>query len=315
MIPAPLVAVIATGGTIASRKNPDGSSTPSLDGQALLDRLGDLPPVRLRPVDLFAKDSSTLTLADMQRISDAVRTELGGGAAGVVVLHGTDAMEETALLLALQHPGAPVVLTGAQFTDDHPQADGPANMAAAIRAVLDGGGVRLAFGGRVLPAWGLVKFATDSADAFRLAVDAAAPDAAAPDAALTAPVGGIRVDLVAIHPGCDATHIDASLAAGAQGIVLAALGSGNATAAVTDAVARCAAAGVPVVLSSRVPMGRLAASYGGGGGGHDLVRAGAVLSPALRPGQARVLLAALIAAGQADRAAALLGQAAAGGAG
>lgn len=314
MIPAPLVAVIATGGTIASRKNPDGSSTPSLDGQALLDRLGDLPPVRLRPVDLFAKDSSALTLADMQRISDAVRAELGtepgGGAAGVVVLHGTDAMEETALLLALQHPGAPVVLTGAQFTDDHPQADGPANMAAAIRAVLDGGGVRLAFSGRVLPAWGLVKFATDSADAFRLAADAAAPDAA-----LTAPVGGIRVDLVAIHPGCDATHIDVSLAAGAQGIVLAALGSGNATAAVADAVARCAAAGVPVVLSSRVPMGRLAASYGGGGGGHDLVRAGAVLSPVLRPGQARVLLAALIAAGQADRAAALLGQAAAGGAG
>ena len=44
---------------------------------------------------------------------------------------------------------APVVLTGAQFTDDHPQADGPANMTAAIRAVLEGG-VRLAFGGRLL---------------------------------------------------------------------------------------------------------------------------------------------------------------------
>jgi L-asparaginase len=113
MTPAPLVAVIATGGTIASQQNADGSSTPSLNGQALLSRLGDLPPVRLKPVDLFARDSSTLTLADMQAASDAVGAELARGAAGVVVLHGTDAMEETALLLALQHPGAPVVLTGA----------------------------------------------------------------------------------------------------------------------------------------------------------------------------------------------------------
>ena len=299
----PLIAVIATGGTIASQKNADGSSTPSLDGQALLARLGDLPPVRLRPVDLFAKDSSSLTLADMQAVSDAVGAELASGAAGVVVLHGTDAMEETALLVSLQHPGAPVVFTGAQFTDDHPQADGPANMAAAIRAVLDGGaGVRLAFGGRLLPAWGLVKHATDSADAFRLAADAPAPKVV-----LTAPVGGVRVDVVAIHPGADAVHVDASLAAGAQGIVLAALGSGNATFAVAQAVARCHAAGVPVVVSSRVPTGRLAASYGGGGGGHDLVRAGAVLSAVLRPGQARVLLAALIAKGQVDRAAELFG--------
>lgn len=294
-----LIAVIATGGTIASQQNADGSSTPKLDGQTLLARLGDLPPVRLRPVDLFARDSSTLTLADMQAISDAVGHELADPeVAGVVVLHGTDSMEETALLIALQHPGGPVVLTGAQFTDDHAQADGPMNMAGAIRAVLDGpNGVRLAFGGRLLPAWGLVKHATDSADAFRLASGAAEPKLR-----LAAPVGDVRVDVVAVHPGCDATHIDASLAAGAQGIVLAALGSGNATSAVVDGVSRCRAAGVPVVLSSRVPTGRLAASYGGGGGGHDLVRAGAVLSTVLRPGQARVLLAALIAAGQVDRA-------------
>ncbi|TBN39000.1 asparaginase [Paracoccus subflavus] len=301
----PLFSIIATGGTIASRTASDGSSTPSLDGRALLARLGSLPPVRLRAVDLMARDSSTLTLADMQAISDAVGAELADPrVAGVVVLHGTDSMEETALLLALQHGPAPVMLTGAQFTDDHPLADGPANMAAAIRAVLDGpgGGVRVAFGGRLLPAWGLIKNATDNADAFRLAVETPMPDIR-----LEAPVDRVRVDVVAVHPGAEAVHLDASLETGAQGIVLAALGSGNATAAVVAAVGRCRDRGVPVVLSSRVPMGRLAASYGGGGGGHDLVAAGAVLSPVLRPGQARVLLAALIAAGQAGRAGEVFG--------
>ena len=44
-----------------------------------------------------------------------------------------------------------------------------------------------------------------------------------------------------------------------------------------------------------VPQGRLTPAYGGGGGGRDLQRAGATHATLLRPGQARVMLAALIA--------------------
>lgn len=293
---APLVAVIATGGTIASRRGADGASTPSLSGEDLLALVPQVS-ARLKPVDLMAKDSSSLTLADMQRISDAVGVELNDPAvAGVVVLHGTDAMEESSLLVNLQHAlTKPVVFTGAQFTADHKDADGPANLAQAIETALDpqnvAKGVLLSFGGRCLSAWGLYKLSADAADAFRSArplVKASAPN-------LVAPVADIRVDIVAIHPGCDATHIDASLQAGARGIVLAALGSGNANPDIAEAVKRCAERGVPVVVSSRVPEGRLVASYGGGGGGHDLVAAGAVHSSTLRPGQARILLAALLA--------------------
>ncbi|NTE56032.1 asparaginase [Agrobacterium tumefaciens] len=293
---APLVAVIATGGTIASRRGADGASTPSLSGEDLLALVPQVS-ARLKPVDLMAKDSSSLTLADMQRISDAVGVELNDPAvAGVVVLHGTDAMEESSLLVNLQHAlTKPVVFTGAQFTADHKDADGPANLAQAIETALDpqnlAKGVLLSFGGRCLSAWGLYKLSADAADAFRSArplVQASAPN-------LVAPVADIRVDIVAIHPGCDATHIDASLQAGAKGIVLAALGSGNANPHIAEAVKRCTKRGVPVVVSSRVPEGRLVASYGGGGGGHDLVAAGAVHSSTLRPGQARILLAALLA--------------------
>lgn len=290
---APLVAVIATGGTIASRKGDDGAARPALSGQDLLDLL---PPmqVRLRPVELLAKDSSALTLADMQLISDTVGTQLADPAiAGVVVLHGTDAMEETSLLVQLQH-GAdkPVVFTGAQFSADSPQPDGPGNLADAVKAVISGKncGVRLAFGGKLLPVWGLYKQASDRADAFALAGGDGAPVPTLPR-----PVTGLRVDIVALHPGADALHLDASIMAGAQGIVLAALGSGNTTSQIVAAVARAHAAGIPVITSSRVPEGVLAPSYGGGGGGHDLMAAGAVHSRLLRPGQARIMLAALLA--------------------
>ncbi|HRM74229.1 MAG TPA: asparaginase domain-containing protein, partial [Paracoccus sp. (in: a-proteobacteria)] len=129
----PLLAVLATGGTIASKKDSAGAASPALSGE---DLLATLPPVavRLRVRELLATDSSRLTLGDMQTISDAVAAELDDPAiSGVVVLHGTDAMEETALLVQLQRqPAKPVVLTGAQFASDHPHSDGPGNLADAV---------------------------------------------------------------------------------------------------------------------------------------------------------------------------------------
>src|SRR5690606_30982821 len=298
MTPAkPSIAVIATGGTIASKRGEDGASTPVLSGEDLLEFVPGLE-AELRPVDLMAKDSAILTLADMQRISDAVGSSMENSEIdGIVVLHGTDAMEETALLVQLQRRiGKPVIFTGAQFTADHPQADGPGNLATAIRLACDPAnadkGILIAFGGRIVPAWGAYKFSSDSADAFRSArmIEALSP-------ALAAPVGERRIDTIAIYPGCDALHIEASITVGARGIVLAALGSGNATPCVVEAVRECSRRDIPVVVSSRVPEGLLVPGYGGGGGGYDLGEAGAIHAHTLRPGQARILLAALIASG------------------
>jgi L-asparaginase len=100
------------------------------------------------------------------------------------------------------------------------------------------------------------------------------------------------VDIVALYPGADAVAIDAFVSAGAQGIVLEATGSGNTNPSVVAAVK---SAGVPVVVTTRVPVGTIEPTYGGGGGGADLVDAGAVFSPLLRAGQARVVLAVQIA--------------------
>lgn len=292
----PVLAVLATGGTIASRRDADGAARPSLSGGELL---ALVPPMRveLRPREVLAKDSASLTLGDMQAISDAVGAELADPAInGVVVLHGTDAMEETALLVQLQHqPAKPVVFTGAQFAADHPQSDGPRNLADALDAAMRAGraGVALVFGGRALPAWGLYKEASDSPEAF----GRAAEEGPSLDRALPAPVAGLRVDIVATHPGSDGLHLDASLAAGARGVVISAMGSGNATPELVAAIARARARGVPVVVSSRVPRGLLAPIYGGGGGGHDMRRAGAIHARLLRPGQARILLAVLLANG------------------
>jgi len=285
---AEFVALLTTGGTIASSRDEHGVSRP-VPGVGV-----DMDGVVVREV--MSKDSSALDLADLDAIRTAVVDALAeDGCAGVVVLHGTDTMEESALYVDLFHDDArAVVFTGAQRTADHPDPDGPGNIAAAVTAAWSEQGVLIAFGGRVLPARGAIKKHTFELDAFR---SAAVPR---PDPLRWQPVAGVRVDVVALYPGADGVQIDACREAGASGIVLEALGSGNTNALVVHAVKEAVAAGLHVVVTTRVPFGETSPTYGGGGGGHDLLDAGAVFSRELRAGQARIQLAALVATGATD---------------
>lgn len=317
------VVVLGTGGTIASRLDEHGAAAPVDRVGGLLAALGaelghDLV---LESRDLFVKDSSALTPADQALVVRAVQETLADPeVAGVVVTHGTDTAEETAYLLDLAHDDdRPVVLTGAQRPADAPDADGPRNLRDALRVAADpaarGLGVLVVFDGLVLAARGTRKVHTHQTAAFaqpdggplghvadgRLVVD----DAPAHRAHLTldtADLASIRVDIAAVYPGVDGTALQAFATAGARGVVLVATGAGNANPAVVAAVADLTDRGVVVGLTTRVDTGPVWGGYGGGGGGADLVAAGAVPLGTLRAGQGRILLLSLLAAlGDPDR--------------
>ena len=185
-------------------------------------------------------------------------------------------------------------MTGAMRSADAVDADGPANLRAAValaaRADARQLGVVVTLAGTVWEPLGLTKtgagfVGVEVAPAARRRIwfgDLSAAHAP-------------RVDVVATYAGGDAVAIDACVAAGAGGIVLESLGSGNAAVAVIDGVRRASSAGVAVVLSTRVPGGRVTVGYGPG---RMLVDAGAVVAPRLAPPQARVLLMAALASGR-----------------
>jgi L-asparaginase len=305
----PRTRLIATGGTIASRRSPQGLLS-GATGAELLDASG-LGEAGVEVEDVGSRGSYALTLADLTGLARRVRAALDDGVDGVVITHGTDTMEETAFLLDLVHEDdRPVVLTGAQRPFDSAAPDGPGNLAAALQVAASpharGLGALLVFDGLAWQARGVRKTETLASGAFsapgrgpamRIVSDTVLPLSRqrrpAPfrlDTAGPLP----RVDVVPLYVGADDALLQAAVAAGARGVVLQALGAGNAPPSVTESVARLVGRGVPVLVTSRVPAGPVSPLYAGGGGA-DLARAGAVFAADLSPWQARLLLSVALA--------------------
>lgn len=288
------VFVVSTGGTIASTADATGALVPTLTAADLVARSGTSREVRT--TDIASLDSSSLGLVELDQLRSLTSALLDDDhLSSIVITHGTDSIAETALALDLVHrDDRPVVLTGAMRPADHPHPDGPANLRGAIEAAASrrGEGVLVHFGGRTLPARGLRKVDTADVDAFRVPVALRRPMPVP-----AAPLSGLNVPILRAWPGDDGTLTRLVATQSPDGVVIEALGAGNVSEAMGEALAAMLRSGVPVVVATSVPYGEVAFSYGGAGGGSTLGDLGALPAGHLTAGQARIALLTALSTG------------------
>lgn len=315
----PHVHVIATGGTIASR----GAVGP-LSVEQLVEGVPGIGELATLTVEQFSNvGSSQITpehwLALSRRITDLFRE--WPGLDGIVVTHGTDTLEETALFLHLTVDDArPVVVTGAMRPPTVVAPEGPANLRAAVMVAGSAAGrdrgTLVTMNDQIFGAGDVAKVHTSRLDAFMAPAGGAlgvvegdqirflhpaAPPAVTVDLAQTETLP--RVDIAYAFGGADGTAVDAFVAAGARGIVLASVGRGNLPAELGNAARRAAEAGVVVLVSSRAGAGRVPVGSAPADPGRPFLPGAGPLNPQ----RARVLLMlALLRGGDADEVAHLV---------
>jgi L-asparaginase len=310
------VQVFFLGGTIGMTGAPGQGAAPRLDAVDMLSGVPYADSLEVVAVDFLKVASAHLQFDHVLALGRAADEAVAAGADGVVVVQGTDSMEETSYLLDLLWPhDAPLVLTGAMRNPGLPGPDGPANLAAAITVAAGpscrGLGALVVLNDEVHAARHVVKRHTSVPSAFE------SPNAG-PVARMLEGVPAVvsrpsrrsvlatpermwaRVPLLVASLDDDLAVYE-TVGALADGLVVAGFGAGHVRTEVADVLAKLAV-DRPVVLSSRTGAGSVhTRTYRGPGSEADLLARGLVNAGHLDGLKARLLLAVLLAHG-ADRA-------------
>lgn len=251
--------------------------------------------------------SAYLDLQDVIELGEDVATLLDQGGQGVVIVQGTDTLEEVAFALALLDlPSGAVVLTGAMRNPMMPSADGAANLRAAVAVAADdftaATGPVVVLNDEIHSAWFVQKTSSSSLSAFRSpevgplgrVVEGSARWRTVP--AILArrrlqPRGPVaNVPIVKLGLGERCTLVDAAVEHGVDGLVVEAYGAGHVSTEVAECLER-ASRHMPVVLCSRTgASGVLTSTYGFVGAEADLLGRGLIPSLYLDSLKARILL-------------------------
>lgn len=307
-MPKPLICVVGTGGTIASRYDATlGGHVSAASAQDLVSAVPELSRIAdIRVVEHSNVNSALMDVKTAFGLRDTLRRALSDDAvAGAVVTHGTATLEETAYLMDLTlGSDKPVVITGAQRNADEKDADGPRNLlyAAMIAAHADahGRGVMVSLGSEIHAARDVTKLNPEILTCFGgrdggpigAVTKHGVTFFARPERRLHLEVDRIaeNVHVLKMAQGASDLLFRACVEAKVDGIVVEATGSGNVNLPFYEGVCRAIEAGIPVVAGIRVASGAPHFGKAYRGSFKSLVDAGAIPSGYLSGLKARILL-------------------------
>ena len=277
----PNVVILATGGTIAGAAA-SGTQAAYTSGAVTIDAMIAAVPGIADMATIKGEQISNVGSQDMsfeimlklaKRINELMKSN---DVDGIVVTHGTDTMEETAFFLNLVVKGdKPVVMVGSMRPSTAVSADGPLNLYNAVGVAIDpnakGRGVLVVMNDWIHAAHSLTKTSTTAIQTFMSPLRGVVGVAnygkndfyntptwkhtSGSEFDVTGVTKLPRVDIVFACADMSADLIDASVANGAKGIVIAGVGNGNMNKTSLDAAAKAVKKGVMVVRSSRVATG------------------------------------------------------------
>ena len=277
----PNIVILATGGTIAGAAA-SGTQSAYTSGAVTIDAMLKAVPGIEKLANIKGEQISNVGSQDIsfdimlklaKRINELLATP---DVDGIVITHGTDTMEETAYFLNLTVKSEkPVVMVGSMRPSTAVSADGPLNLYNAVAVAADpqakGRGVLVVMNDQIHAAHSLTKTSTTSVQTFMSPLRGVVGVTAygKNDWYNTPPwkhtsqsefdISNVtklpRVDIVFADADMEPDLIDASVNAGAKGIVIAGVGNGNMNKVSVEAAARAVKKGVVVVRSSRVATG------------------------------------------------------------
>lgn len=308
------VHIMVLGGTITMAPQETKGIAPSISGEALVTAVPALAEVAdITVATPFLLPGASLSFAQMRQVDGLVDEAISQGADGVVVVQGTDTIDETSFLLDLTHRhAAPVIVTGAMRGAVAAGADGHANLLAAVITAASPEaqnlGALVVLNDEIHAARFAAKLHTALPSAFgapgfgplghvvegrvRLALRPARIDIG-----LSAPMPpAAQVAVISTGLGDDGRLIAAAASSGFQGLVIEGMGAGHLPATLVPACAEVART-MPVILASRVAGGPIfTGTYGFPGSEIDLLGRGLIGAGYLSAHKARLLLALLLGA-------------------
>jgi L-asparaginase len=307
----PKIVILATGGTIAGaalKPTDPGYQSGAVGVDILIAAVPQLKEI----AEVTGEQIASIGSQDMNdevwlKLAKRTNELLAGDAAGVVVTHGTDTLEETSYFLHLVvKSDKPVVMTGSMRPSTAMSADGPLNIYNAVAIAADptskGRGVLVTVDDDIHSAHDVVKTHTTDVGTFSSGelglVGAtlfgkqtwfrtpAAVHTTKSEFSIAANTNTLpRVDIIYAHANMSPDVITNAVKSGAKGIVVAGVGDGNMTAPAFEALQAVAKQGAVAVRSSRTNGGIIRRNI-------ELNddKAGTVASMELNPAKARVLL-------------------------
>ena len=280
------IVILATGGTIAGKAGSASDNIGYAAAQVGVKQLVEAIPALAAADNLVLEqiaqiDSKDMSFAVWAQLASKVRHFLArSDVAGLVITHGTDTLEETAYFLhATLDPDKPVILTCAMRPATSLVPDGPQNFMDAVALARWPGvrGVSVVCAGVIHSAVDVQKVHTYQLNAFssgdagalgyieenrpRLLRSWPVPQEIRPLAAIeTIAKLSLKqlwpwVEIVMNHAGANGKVVDALVAQGVQGLVLAGTGNGTVHHVLEASLIAAQASGVRVVRASRCPNG------------------------------------------------------------